>query len=294
MDGTNESDPQTARTRDSSRKAVFSRRRLLGWLSLAAVGTAGCTESPSAGTTPTTETDGTQEDSPEGDSVTVADLSVGDFILYPLAGNHPHVHREPDTQYVVVRTETALSFDALRERLTLQLDGTTVPLAERQPVPWEQETVDLAFAVEKGPPFDSGTILFDGDTVYSLSDSALERLSNPPAFSVSAPSVSPSEIPADSETDVTVRFSLANTGEGAGTFGASLQGNHLSGSQTVTATVSPGGEREVTATTTLFGAGESATVRLDWGADEWTTDVSVVDESAASEPAPPTDTETPS
>jgi len=68
---------------------------------------------------------------------------------------------------------------------------------------------------------------------------------------------------------------VTNTGEGRGTFGASLSGNFLSGSETVTATLDAGGKRTVTGSTKVIGEGEEATVRLDWGSDSWSNAIPV-------------------
>lgn len=106
---------------------------------------------------PTTQgTDGT---------TTVDTVTVADFILYPLAGVHPHVHRRAGTQYVIVRTNTSVSDETLRERLMLELDGEAVPLASRQPVPWSHDTLDVAFAASKETTIDSGQVLF-GQSSY--------------------------------------------------------------------------------------------------------------------------------
>lgn len=225
-------------------------------------------------TTPSTDrTAGT--DVADG-TVRVADVSVADFLTYALSGTHPHVHRRAGTQYVVVRADGSAPPESVRDRLTLELDGEAVPLAERQPVPWDNETVDLAFAVPKGPTIASGRVLVDGSERLELPRATIERVNTPPLFEVSTPSASPAEVGAGERTDATVRFGLANTGEGAGTFGASLEGNALSGARTVTATLSPGAERAVRASTRIVGTGEEATVRLDWGSGEWTTGIPVV------------------
>lgn len=226
-----------------------------------------CYGSPPSGTDPGTDT--------AGGTVRVEALSVSDFVRYPLAGVHPHVHRRGDTQYVVVRADTSLPFRAVRDRLALELDGGAAALAERQPVPWEHETVDVAFAVPKGDGYGGGRVLFDGVELRSLPAATVDRLNAPPVFEVSAPSASPDRVRPDERTEATVRFAVENTGEGSGTFGASLSGNLVSGSRTVTATVDPGGEQEVTATVGIVGEGDAATVRLDWGSGEWSTGIPV-------------------
>ena len=90
-------------------------------------------------------------------------------------------------------------------------------------------------------------MLFDGTTLRALPGTTIDRLNEPPVFAVTDLSVSPDRIRASERTTATVRFTLENTGDGAGTFGASLSGNYLSGSETVTATLEPGAEREVNA-----------------------------------------------
>lgn len=218
----------------------------------------------------------------------VESLSVADFILYPLSGTHPHVHRQAQTQYVVVRLDTSFPRETIQKRLTLKLDGDVMPFAEHQPVPWEHDTVDLAFAVPKTETFNGGQVLFDQTELRLFSDATIERLNNPPVFEVSEPSVSPNEISAGERTTATVRFEVANTGDGRGTFGASLTGNFLSGSNTVTATLDAGARREITAAVKIIGEGEEATVRLDWGSDEWSADIPVVRQSSS--PETPTST----
>lgn len=82
-------------------------------------GLAGCLSGPSDTSTDSSpsETDTSSE------SVSVASLSVADFIVYPLAGTHPHVHRVADTQYVVVGIDADRDAGTVRKRLALELDG---------------------------------------------------------------------------------------------------------------------------------------------------------------------------
>lgn len=260
----------------------LSRRCLLRASPIALIGLAGCLSQPgsldqsrnSSLLSPTTGTTNT-ETSDDDEETSVASIDVADFVLYPLAGVHPHVHRQAHTQYVIVRLTTSKSRDTLRDRLAVTLDEETVPLAERQPVPWKHDTVDLAFAVPKSQTFDQGRVVFEQSKLYSLSESTLERLNNPPVFEISNISVSPAEIQAGERGTATIRFTLANTGKGRGTFGASLKGNFVSGSNTVTATLDGGAQREIAASTEIVGEGDEATVRLDWGSDEWSTNISV-------------------
>lgn len=237
---------------------------------------------PSPGTGTGTETE------VSGGTARVASLSVADYVLYPLSGTHPHVHRRARTQYVVVRLDASFPRESIRKRVTLELDGDAMSFAERQPVPWRHDTVDLAFAVPKTERFEGGRVLFDRTELRSLSEATIERLNTPPVFEVSGPSVSPNEIGAGERTSATVRFDVSNTGDWRGTFGASLTGNFLSGSNTVTATLDAGARREITAAVRIVGEGDEATVRLDWGTDEWSADVPVVGASAT--PDSPTST----
>lgn len=103
-----------------------------------------------------------------------------------------------------------------------------------------------------------------------------DRLNHPPVFDISNPTVSPDQIEAGVRTDATARFEVHNTGDGSGTFGASFSGNLASGSATATATIDRGAHREVSTSTPITGKGEAATVQLDWGTDEWSTDIPVV------------------
>lgn len=261
-----------------------SRRRLLGTLSLGAV--AGCLSDPGRSGSPTASSS-PSPDIADG-TLRIDSLSVADFVLYPLAGVHPHVHRQSGTQYVIARAATSRSPDAVRDRLTLELDGEPASLAERQPVPWDRETVDLAFAVSKSRTVDAGRVLFDGTTLRTLSPAAVERLNAPPVFEVGKPSVSPSEIAAGDRVDATVRVAVANTGRGAGTFGASLGSSSLSGSRTLTTTLDPGSERDLTGSIPIVGGDDPPAVRLDWGTDEWTTTVSVVGTATRNSTSTPT------
>lgn len=272
-----------------------SRRRILKTGTAAIIGLTGClskssesqTRSPSSETSQSSEPESTTQGTEETTSVDT--VSVADFILYPLAGVHPHVHRRAGTQYVVVRTNTSLSDETLRERLTLELDGEVAPLASRQPVPWSHDTLDVAFAASKDTIIDNGQVLFDQSKLYTLSTTAVERLNNPPVFEVSDLSIAPNEISPGERTTATVRFSLTNTGDGLGTFGASLKGNFVSGAGTVTATLNAGAEDEVAASVEIVGEGDEASVRLDWGSDEWSTGIPVVGtptESATATPTP--------
>ena len=254
------------------RSTRSSRRRLLATGVATLAGLAGCLSGPSD-TSPDlspSETDTSSE------SVSVASLSVADFIVYPLAGDHPHVHRAADTQYVVVSIDTDRDAETVRKRLALELDGETVELASRQPAPWRTETVERAFAVSKARTTGGGRLLSGGLRLTDLSAETVARLNSPPVFEVSEPSVQPAEISADEQTEATVTFGLANTGTGAGTFGASLKGNYVSGAATVTVNLDAESETEAEVSTSIVGDGEEATVRFDWGADEWVGRIPVV------------------
>jgi hypothetical protein len=259
----------------------LSRRRLLASSAVTLGVLAGCAGSESSASSSPSADEPASTDTGDG-PLRVDSLSVADFVLYPLAGNHPYVHRQAGTQYVIVGAATSLAADAVRERLTLDLDGESAPLASRQPVPWERETVDLAFAVPKAATVETGRLLFDGSVVRSLAAATLARLNAPPVFEVGEPSVSPTEIAAGASVDATVRVDVANVGDGRGTFGASLGSSYLSGSRTLTATLDAGTERELTGSIRITGDDDAPTVRLDRGTDEWTTTVSVVGTETAS------------
>lgn len=277
-----------------------SRRRALTAGCLALAGLAGCLAgdedaSQTESSPDTTEADDTRSDTAEtsdggtdtraGSDLTITDVTVSDFFEYPLAGVHPHVHARPGVQYVVVAVDSSLDDGAVRERVALRLDGERVPPADRQPVPWDQ-TTDLAFAVSKDRQYESGVVV-DADavlvggqtTVHSLSSATLDRLNHPPRFRVSDLRVSPAEIPAGQQTTATVRATIANEGDGPGTFGASLQGNYTSGSATVTLSLDAGESRELSESLTVVGGdggdGDEAVVRVDWGRDEWSTTIPV-------------------
>lgn len=262
-----------------------SRRRALHTAALALTGFAGClaenqdepaSPTPTTSPSPASETPTATEPLSGTPTVEVAALSVADFVIYPLAGTHPHVHRRAGIQYVVVRIATEMDWGSVTDGLTLELDGESAALAERQPVSWDHDDVEVAFAVSKDREVETGVLRFDDTTLRSLSAEIVARLTTPPVFEVTDPSVSPSELQAGETVSATVAFTLSNVGDSAGTFGASLKGNYVSGANTVTATLEPGAEREVTASVELHGEGEEARVRLDWGADEWVETVPVV------------------
>lgn len=265
-----------------------TRRNLLKTSLVTALGLSGCVSGNGVSSTDSSpvptddETTATQTDTAER-SARVASLSVSDFILYPLAGTHPHVHRRSNTQYVTVRLDSSLSMKTLRNRLTLEVDSGSAPLADRQPVPWRRDTSDVAFALPKDKPLRSGRILFDQTEVHSLSSATLDRLNNPPAFEVTDPSPSLTEVQAGTHREVTVTFRVANTGEGRGEFGASLKGNHVSGANTLTATLDTGTDRRLDGDATIVGEDDTATIHLDWGSDEWTRNIPVVGSSTESE-----------
>lgn len=273
----------------------ISRRRFVEVSTGTILALAGCSsetpgsESPNEAspTSPGGETKTSTTNSSDG-TIRVESLSVVDFVLYPLAGTHPHVHSRATIQYVILRMTSRFPRETVRDRLTLELDAEPVPLAERQPVPWEHDTTDLAFAVSKTDTFDEGRVLFDQTELRLLSDATLDRLNNPPVFEVSEPSVSPKEVHAGERIQPTVQFSVANTGDGRGTFGASLSGNFSSGAETITTTLDAGSTRQITEAVTITGEGDKATVRLDWGTDEWVTDIPVVGTATDSESPTPT------
>lgn len=262
------------------RSARVSRRSLLKTSTVAIVGLSGCVlgdeASPAASSSPCLEEGTMPTGSNAADGCTsVASLSASDFILYPLAGSHPHVHRRANTQYVVVRLDSSRSSETVRDRVTLELDGRSVSLAERQPVPWRNDTTDLAFAVPKDETFDSGRAMLDGTELAMLSTPLLDRLNNPPVFEVGDTSVSPAAVPAGAQIEATVEVTITNVGEGPGEFGASLTGNFVSGAETLTATLAAGAERDVTDVIRIIGEGDTARVRLDWGSDTLVTDIPV-------------------
>lgn len=193
---------------------------------------------------------------------------MADFFQYLLSGTHPTVHRKAGTQYVVVRLEPGAN-----NRPALHLDGEAVELASRQPVE-RGDTVTVAFAVSKDRTVERGELRLGGSTFRELPAETITRLNEPPVFEVGEPSVSPSEIEPDGETQVTVTFTVTNRGEGSGTFGASLSGP-ASGSDLVTATLDAGEQRELGPSTTRFGTGDEDRVWLDWGADRWSTEIPV-------------------
>lgn len=272
----------------------LARRHLLRTSLITALGLSGCVSgnggsSMDSSPSPTDdEPTTTQADTAER-TTRVASVSVSDFILYPLAGTHPHVHRRANTQYVIVRLDSSVSVEGLRNRLTLEVDSSSIPLADRQPVPWQHDASDVAFALSKDETVESGRLLFDQTEIHSLSTTIPNRLNTPPLFDVSDPSVTATEVQAGTRREVTVTFRLANIGDGRGEFGASLKGNYVSGANTLTATVDAGTTRQLYADTTIVGEDDAATIRLDWGSGEWTTDIPVVGTPTGSE----TPTQTP-
>ena len=273
---------------------VCRRRQFLKTSVITAVGVSGCLSdnsgSPADSATHSPETQPiTSQTSDGSEPVNIVSLSVTDYIVYALAGVHPHVHRRKDKQYLTLSVNSALSRDTIQNQLRVNIDGESVPLAESQPVRWRNETIDIAFAVSKTETFDSGYILYDQKKRQSLSKTILTRLNTPPVFEVSELSVSPRELRAGTQREVTVSFTLTNTGDGRGTFGASLSGNFTSGSQTVTATLDSDSERNVTQNTRVIGRNDTVTIRLDWGVDEWMADISIIGTpigSQTSTPAP--------
>lgn len=259
----------------------LSRRHFLKTSLLTAVGFTGCIsrngESRTNFSPTSTEVETLAPGTTTDDATpTVASLAVSDFICYPLSGTHPHVYRRANTQYVVVRLNASVPMETLQNRLTFKLDNESVPRSERQPVPWRHDTLDMAYAVPKGNTFESGRVLFDQTALHSLSNPTLKRLNTPPVFEVTAPSVSPTEVHTGDQVEATVEFTVTNTGNGRGEFGASLKGNFISGANTLTATLEAGEEQVITGTTQIVGNGDTATIRLDWGTDEWTIGIPVV------------------
>ena len=153
--------------RNGSRSRWLTRRRLLGGVAVAVTSSSGgCLGGPTADSerTPTRETPATTGEatttagSADGETsatqARIVSVSVSDFIQYPLAGVHPHVHNRANVQYVVVGVEassTTTEPRAIRERLGLTLDDVAMGVAIEQPIEWRGETVDVAFAVPKAP-----------------------------------------------------------------------------------------------------------------------------------------------
>ncbi|WP_372910608.1 hypothetical protein [Salinigranum sp.] len=271
------------------RDTGVARRRLLegGTLLAAGVGT-GCLGRTVGGNVDTgtamdgeRRTDSTRteaEPTPAaGDLPEVVGVTVTDFVQYPLSGTHPHVHNRADTRYVVVRVAQGQREPReIREDLTLTLGGPTAPRASRQPVPWQHESVDVAFAVSKARRVDEGQVRYRGTVLHTLGPAALDRLNEPPAFVVSDVGVSPAELDAGERATATVRLTVTNEGAGAGTFGVSLTGNYVSGAETVTARFDAGERRDVVSVVGVVGRGEAATVGVDWGVDSRRVTIPVV------------------
>lgn len=253
-----------------------SRRRLLAGSVAAITGTAGCSGSTKTEADGTTEPGTESADSPSstGTDSRLVELSVAEFVLYPLSGTHPHVHRTAGHQYVVARLSAEVEH-ASTEAVTLELDGDAVGLASRQPVSWRNDTVDVAFAVSKDRTVERGELQLHGSTLRTLSAETISRLNEPPEFELGEPSISAAEVETGETVLATVSFTVANRGDGPGTFGASLSGNYVSGSKLVTASLQPGEERELTPSVRIHGEGDVAHVRLDWGVDQWSTEVPV-------------------
>lgn len=268
----------------------WTRRRLLTGSVGLLVGAGGCLSDPPATTEDPTTADATTalqtsdtprdtpSDTPTGtptDAVAVTRVTVANHVVYALSGAHPYVYRTPETQYVVVRLSTSLSARRVRSELTLELDGERVSFAGAQPVPWRNETVDLAFAVSKSRDYSTGRLLFGGDTLRRLSTEEIDRLNAPPRFEVSDVSAAPDAVATGEVVDATVEFTVENVGEGAGTFAASLSGNYVSGSATLTVTLTPGDAVTASGTTRIIGETDAAMVSIDWGSGEWTGSIPV-------------------
>lgn len=264
----------------------WTRRRLLTGSVGLLVGAGGCLSDPpttpedptTADATTALQTSDTSSDTPTRtptDAVAVTQVTVTNHVVYALSGTHPYVYRTPETQYVVVRLSTSLSARRVRERLALELGGERVSFAGARPVPWRNETVDLAFAVSKSAEYTSGRLLFDGDTLRRLSTEVIDRLNTPPRFEVRDVSAAPDAVAEGEVTDATVEFTVENVGEGAGTFAASLSGNYVSGSATLTVTLAPGDAVTASGATQIIGEGDAVLVSLDWGSDEWTGSIPV-------------------
>lgn len=269
-----------------------TRRRFLAASALAVAGVGGgCLGQPTESSGDSTDTpSGTASDDPALD---VEGVDVAAFFEYPLAGVHPHVYAREDTQFVLVEVDSAgeQSPRDVGDRLTLSVNGEPAPLADEQPVAWNGP-MRVAFAVPKGREFERGAVRHDGTVLHALDESTLERLNNPPTFAVSDLRVAPAELTVGEQVEATVRFTLSNTGEGSGTFGASLRGNYSSGSTTVTATVGAGAERTVVGGVEVVGRDQPVTIDVDWGADERQVEIPVV-ETGTTGTRTGTNTETP-
>ncbi|PSQ05860.1 hypothetical protein BRC97_07895 [Halobacteriales archaeon QS_6_71_20] len=146
--------------------------------------------------------------------VSVESVSVADFVIYPLARVHPHVHRRPGIRYVVVSLTTSRSDREARDRFGLELNGEEAPFASRQPVPWEASTTDVAFAASKDTTHDSSRLSFDGETLGALPADVIDRLNAPPVFEVGEPTVSPDEVADGATAIATVEVDVRNVGDG--------------------------------------------------------------------------------
>jgi len=229
---------------------------------------------PSTRSSPSQPTTG-ETTQTEGPPISVTSVAVQNYVVYPLSSTHPTVHRQPGTQYVILKTEALITHQEVREHLDIRVNGEALPLADRQPVQRQTDTFDVAFALSKTQDVTNGDVLFNGTEVQSLSEPVIERLNNPPRFEISETVVSPQQIRAGTTETARLEVEVANTGEGPGTFAASLSGR-ASGSKELFVTVDPGDQTWVSGIVEIAGVGEEATLHLDWGSDQLVTEIPVI------------------
>lgn len=271
----------------------FSRRALVASVAPALAATAGCLDSTGDGVGDTTSPRSTTTDGPTGDDTDESDAtgtSSGDVqertvnlvsartsraIVTLLAGVHPSVSADPDRQYVVVELEVSGedAQSAAEDACVLRVDDDVVEPVRESVQPFT-DGVHLAFALELDVDPAAVALAWVGSTEtveFSLSDSLVSSLANPPEFEVRS-----FEVPGTADGDeVAVSFTVANVGAGDGEFLAELGSRAVSDQGELRVEVAAGETKTVTRSVGLVPSVDEQVVVLDWGSGSMERTVAV-------------------
>jgi hypothetical protein len=266
-----------------------SRRAFVAGIAPAIGATAGCLDSAGGGVgDETTGTRSTTADGSNVDETASDDAGTGDAaparradvdgrtvhlvsartsraIVTLLAGTHPSVSAQADRQYVVV--ELAVSGEeaqsAAEDACELRVDDDAVQPMRETVQPFT-DGVHLAFSLPLDVDPEEVALAWVGAVetpVFPLTHSLVPSLTNPPAFEVRS-----FDVPAGADGDeVEVSFTVANVGEGDGTFLAELGSRAISDQGELRVEVAAGGTKTVTRSVGLVPSAGDQVVVLDWG-----------------------------
>lgn len=241
-----------------------SRRRVLATLGASLF--AGCSTGETTNQTATSTTD--TSSSPTTQTPSIEKITAGRSFVYLLASVHPAGYTSPDTTFVFARTTAAVDRDDyalvvgdIEHPAEFELDSHAVESLQ-EGVPAGSGTL-LAFAIEGAVAPADATIHGPGGAT-AVPEAVREFLRHPPSITVTGFHV-PDR--ASRGSTVTVALTLRNTGQSAGVFRGNVGSARLSGQSVRTVNVPAESMRTEEYSVSLYGDGDTETIRCAWGVD---------------------------